>query len=532
MICKAAATTLIGAGVVGCAQHKAEDAEPTKKPNIIFLLTDDQSDGTFSAMGHPVLKTPNLDNLLTQGVWFSNTYIATPICAPSRVSFLTGMHERKHEVGFTNSYQLSEGQWEMSYPALLRDNGYYTGFVGKFGIEYYTFQAEEMFDFWYAHDGWAPFFPKDFNTPSSIPYHEAEEDIITYIMGEGIESFLQSVNEDQPFSLSVSFSVPHASVKQTMNASPEGWGRGIHYRWTELLSPANEDPRLKGHPFYDTLYRDGSVTLPEDFGTDPYQHIPRHILDHDHTRKSWLYKYNYHAETNYENLVRYYQLISGVDHIIGNMVRSLEEKGLSDNTVIIFTSDHGLINGEYGMGGKALLYDLAAKVPCVIYDPRIPENQRGRKVAELVSSLDIPSTILDYAGIVQPDVMDGQSLLPLVYDEETQWRDEIFLESLYTGQGNPFIEGIRTGNWKYIRFYVPEREGHTEADLQFENRKPDFEQLFNLEQDPTEHNNLISVYEGTELLEELRKKCARLSADLNLERKTYMETNEVVLKDN
>ena len=534
MVYKASATTIIGMSVFGCMQNRAEDTGKSERPNIIFLFTDDQNDRTLSSMGHPVIKTPNLDNLLTQGIWFSNTYIATPICSPSRVSLFTGMHERKHEVGFTNSYQLSEGQWELSYPALLRDNGYYTGFVGKFGVEHYTFKgsADEKFDFWYGHDGWTQFLPKDFHSGSSIPYHGAEEDIITYIMGEGIESFLETVNENQPFNLSVSFNVPHGSVKQTMYTTPERWQRGLDYRWTEMLRPANENPQLKGHPIYDALYRDGSVVFHEDFLTDPYQHIPKHILDQDHTRSEWLYKYNYHPQANYENLIRYYQLISGFDHIVGEMVRSLEEKGLADNTVIIFASDHGLLNGEYGMGGKALLYDLVAKIPCFIYDPRLPENKRGRKVEEFVSSLDITSTILDYAGIAQPDVMDGQSLLPLVDNEEVNWRNDIFLESLYTGQGNPFIEGVRVGNWKYIRFYVPEREGHTEADLQFENRKPDFEQLFNLEHDPTEHNNLIAKYEGTDLLEELRNRCAEYSANLNLERKAYMETNEVVLKNN
>ncbi len=532
IIFKASAAAIIGGSVLGCLQDKAGDAKRPELPNIIFLFTDDQVDNSLGAMGHPVIKTPNLDRLLTQGVWFSNTYIATPICSPSRVSLFTGMHERKHEVGFTNSYQLSEGQWSHTYPALLRDNGYYTGFVGKFGVEYYTFKgkANEKFDFWYGHDGWTQFFPKDFNAQSSIPYHEAKEDIITYIMGEGIESFLETVNDNRPFCLSVSFNVPHGSQKQTMYTTQERWQRGLDYRWTELLRPANENPRLKGHPFYDTLYRDGSVTLPEDCCTDPYQYIPKHILDQDHTRRAWLYKYNYDPQANYENLIRYYQIISGMDHIIGNMVKSLEEKGLSENTVIIFASDHGLINGEYGMGGKALLYDLAVKTPCFVYDPRLPESKRGRKVEELVSSLDITSTILDYAGIRQPEIMDGRSLLPLVKEEKVEWRNDIFLESLYTGQGNPFMEGVREGKWKYIRFFVHGKEGHTEADLNFGNRKPDFEQLFNLEEDPTEHNNLISAYEGKEFLDNLRKKCAVYSSDLNKERQLYMEQHEIVPK--
>ena len=106
-----------------------------EKPNIIFLLTDDQRDNTFGAMGHPFVKTPNVDRLLKESVRFRNAYVAEPVCSPSRVSFLTGMHERVHGVGFTSSYRLTEAQWERSYPALLRKAGYHTGFDGKFGVE-------------------------------------------------------------------------------------------------------------------------------------------------------------------------------------------------------------------------------------------------------------------------------------------------------------------------------------------------------------------------------------------------------------
>ena len=141
------------------------------RPNIIFLLTDDQRDNTLGAMGHPFVKTPNLDRLLSQSVRFRNTYIAEPVCSPSRVSLLTGMHERVHGIGFTSSYQLTEEQWSRSYPALLRKAGYHTGFVGKFGVEYYTFKgnAADKFDFWWGHDGWTKFLPKDFNSPSTRP---------------------------------------------------------------------------------------------------------------------------------------------------------------------------------------------------------------------------------------------------------------------------------------------------------------------------------------------------------------------------
>jgi len=329
-------------------------AGPAMKPNIIFLLTDDQRDNSFGAMGHPFVKTPNVDRLLRQSVRFSNTYIAEPTCSPSRVALFTGMHERVNGIGFTSSYQLTQSQWRRSYPALLRKAGYYTGFIGKFGVEYYTFRgkAAREFDFWRAHDGWTRFFPKDSRSPSCTPYHEAKEDVITFIMGEYIAEFLDSLPKDKPFCLSVSFNVPHGS--QTTSMYPD-------YRdWHRMTRPANENPKLKGSPFYDTLYRDIDIRIPDETATDPYRFIPKSIMDQDMGRRTQTYPYDYTRPTCLEHHIRYYQTITGLDHVIGGMLADLDRRHLATNTVIIYASDHGLLMGEYGMGGKALLYDLAS----------------------------------------------------------------------------------------------------------------------------------------------------------------------------
>ena len=219
------------------ALHAAEAPQPEVIPNILFLLTDDQRDGTFGAMGHPFVKTPNADRLLEQSVRFRNAYIAEPTCAPSRAALLTGMHERVNGVGFTSSYQLTDAQWAQTYPALVREAGYYTGFIGKFGIEYYTFRglAATKFDFWRGHDGWTRFFPKESDVPNCTPYHEATEDVITMIMGEMIAEFLDSAPKDKPFCLSVSFSVPHGSQTRSMSGEQP-----------PMTRPANENPKLKG----------------------------------------------------------------------------------------------------------------------------------------------------------------------------------------------------------------------------------------------------------------------------------------------
>jgi len=496
-------------------------AKNQQKPNIIFLLADDLRDDMFAIMGQPKIKTPNFDKIISQSTRFSNTYIATPVCAPSRISLFTGMPERVHGVGFSSSYQLTEEQWEKTYPAVLRNNGYYTGFIGKFGVEYYTFRdnASERFDYWYGHDGWTKFFPKEYDSFSTTPYHDAENDIITPIMGEAIGEFLDSANDKGPFCLSVSFNVPHGSQTTSMYTGYEDWHT--------MTRPANENPKLQGHPFYDTLYRNVGIKIPEAVGSNPYEHIPEFILDQDKGRRTQTYDYDYQPETNLEHHIRYYQTITGLDEVIGQLMQALQEKDMLDNTIIIFGSDHGLLMGEYGMGGKALLYDLASKIPCFVYNPMAPEEEKGKTVDKLVTSLDIPVTILDYAGVEVPEEMSGRSLAPLVSGESDDWREELFLESLFTLRDNPFLEGIRMGDWKYIRMYDGVKD-YTEADVDFAGKAPEFEQLFNLKDDPAEEKNLVKEYEDDEILQVLREKVKSYSIDINQQREEYMNTHSTL----
>ena len=514
MLVKYLCVTTALLSVLPTALLAADEAKAAAKPNIIFLLTDDQRDNTLSAMGHPFVKTPNLDRLMRDSVRFRNAYIAEPVCSPSRVSLLTGMHERVHGVGFTSSYQLTEDQWARSYPALLRKGGYHTGFIGKLGIEYYTFKghASDKFDFWWAHDGWTRFFPKDNKSQSCVPYHEAKEDIITFIMGEAMTRFLDELPGDKPFCLSVSFNVPHGS--QTTSMYPD------YPDWRRMARPANENPKLKGNPFYDTLYRDISIQIPDDTCTDPYRFIPQFILDQDKGRRTQTYTYSYTRETCLEHHIRYYQTITGLDHIIGRLRDDLDRRGLAQNTVILYGSDHGLLMGEYGMGGKALLFDLASKIPCLIHDPSLPAKLRGRQLDHLVSSLDYTRTILDYAGVEPLDFMEGKSLRPLVNGKDVPWRDELFLESLYTGRDNPFQEGIRRGKWKYIRMFDGV-VGYDEKNVDFADRSPEFEMLFDLEADPGERKNLIESHANSPILANLRQKCSEQSKAINKRREEF-----------
>ena len=148
-------------------------------------------------------------------------------------------------------------------------------------------------------------------------------------------------------------------------------------------------------------------------------------------------------------LIRETQTITGIDQFVGALRATLKRLGVADNTVIVFTSDHGIMRGEFGLGGKALNYEPCLKVPLIILDPRVPAVQRGRRSMALTESVDIAPTLLDYAGINAPDTMQGLSLRPLIDGRAAHLRDASFAENLWsTYFGNPRIESVRTQEWK------------------------------------------------------------------------------------
>ena len=507
----------------GCVQQ-ANRRSPTKKRlNIIFLLTDDQRARTLSVSGHPIIKTPNLDRLASNGIRFTNAFVTDPTCMPSRVTFLTGLYERVHEVGFSSEHDLNQEQWSYTYPALLRKNGYYTGFIGKFGVERYPFRGSPLkeFDFWRGHDGWASFFPK--TKKNCQTYKDSDEDIITPIMGESIERFLDSCPEDKPFCLSASFSAPHGSITGSMFPEEGGGDK-------RMTKHADDNIRLQDHPVYGGLYRDNNVDIPKECDTNTGRHIPIDVLRQEGRKKT--YSYDYTKETCREHHYRYFQLITGIDHAIGQLLDSLKERGLKENTVIIFSSDHGLLMGEYGMGGKALLYDLTTKIPLIVYDPTLPKYKRGNENDALTLSADVAPTIMEYAGIKPPEFMQGQSLIKLIHDSDINWRKDIFLENLYTGRFNPLVEAVREKEWKYVRYFqnpghnngkeVLTRSGYyLDEDVDFRGKTPIYEQLSDLSTDPYEDNNLVQNSKYTKILNRLRKRCERHSSHIMVEKEKY-----------
>ncbi|MCF7975865.1 MAG: family 78 glycoside hydrolase catalytic domain, partial [Phycisphaerae bacterium] len=432
--------------------------ETGKKPNIIFILTDDQRWDALGYAGNPIIQTPEMDRLARQGTYFSHAMVSTPICSASRASILTGLYERTHRYTFQTG-PIRGTYMEDSYPRLIKTAGYYTGFFGKFGVNYG--QARSLFDEFESYD-------RNGSYPDRRGYYykklDGETVHLTRYTGQKALDFIAQAPRDKPFCLSLSFSAPHAHD----NAKDQ-------YFWQETT---------------DHLYQ--GMTMPgPDLAEDAYfNELPAPVRQ-GFNRTRWLWRYD--TPEKYQDSVKgYYRMIGGIDLEIGKIRNQLKKQGLDRNTVIILMGDNGYFLGERQLAGKWLMYDNSVRVPLIVYDPRGPQHQ---DVTDMALNIDVPCTILDLAGVARPEAYHGKSLLPLVSGQQASLsRDTALIEHLWEFENIPPSEGIRTARWKYFR-YVNDKSQ---------------EALYNLAADPRETRNLARTPQYRDTLMALRAQCDAL----------------------
>ena len=436
--------------IYGCLSENrpTADASPNKnKPNILILLTDDQSFNTINALGNKEVSTPNIDKLVSNGFTFTRAYImgsfSGAVCMPSRAMLMTGQYLQK-----LDKVQGAIGENIKTMPQLLKESGYTTFFTGKWHNRKPSFfksftNGENIFLM--GGNGNHLKVPLYNFDPSGI-YPEKnkffKDKFSSVLFKEAAVNFLRQYDEIKPFFAFVSFTSPH-------------------------------DPRMAPDD-YQKKYNSEAISLPKNF-------MSKHNFNNGELiiRDENLLPFPRTKEAVKGEIASYYAMISEVDDNIGKILKVLEETGHADNTIIIFTSDNGLAVGQHGLLGKQNLYEHSVRVPLIISGPGI---KNGERTESLVYLNDVFPTVADIVGVEKSETIDGLSLLPILKDSKATVR-----ESVYFSYKN-FQRGVRTKNWKLIKYLV---EGKKTT------------QLFDLKSDPLETNNLAHDSKYKEKINEM-----------------------------
>ena len=422
-----------------CATSHSQKKE-VKKPNILFIFSDDQRADAYGASGNGYISTPNIDKLAETGTRFKNTYVMGgnqgAICAPSRAMLMSGK-------SLFHVYEKLKGVTTM--PMYFKRYGYESFGTGKWHNEPSAFEASfdkgknvmtmGMTDYFSA-----PVRDLDANGKLTKP---VKKGFTTDIFADSAIDYLNNYAKEgteKPFFCYVAFNAPH-------------------------------DPRSPRED-YIGMYKEEAIPLPGNFkGWHPFK------FDNMNIRDETLGPWPRTPELIRESLADYYALISHMDNRIGDIIQTLKDQNLFDNTIIVYASDNGLGLGSHGLLGKQNLYEHSTKVPLIISGPGITKNEKSDALLYL---FDIFPTLSDLCELPKPTTTDGQTFAPLLKGKEMETR-----KSLYTVYRNT-VRAVRTDEWKLIKY-----------------PNQNYQQLFNLKKDSIEINNLADKPEYKAKIAEL-----------------------------
>lgn len=431
-----------------------------QRPNIIFLLTDDQRWDALGAMGNSIIQTPHMDKLANAGMLFQNAYVTTSICCVSRASILTGQYESRHHIDNFKT-NLTPGALKETYPILLKEAGYKIGFIGKFGVGNHP--PDTLFDFFMNTEGGGKSQPDYIITDEKG--HKIHD---TDTIGHSIQSFLDKFgkNKSAPFCLSVSFKAPHEQDNPRKYVVQER---------------------------YKSLYN--NIFIPEPVTADPkyWDQFPDFFRTNKNVgRVRW--KVFFSTPELYQQSVKdYYRLITGVDDVIGEMMHKLKALGIEKNTIIVFMGDNGFSLGEHGLEGKWYGYEESIRIPFFIYDPGLPDKIRQIRPRQIALNIDVAPTILSMAGVTVPEGMQGINLIDML-EHNIPERNDFFYQHYFLGSPRiPKEEGVVTKRFKYMKYI-----------------EHNYEELFDIKYDPHETVNLVNDPEYKLELKKLRTRYKEL----------------------
>lgn len=467
-------------------------------PNIILIITDQQRYDTINALGYPYVDTPNLDRLVREGVTLENCFITAPSCAPARASLFTGYFPH------TTGIHKNGDRWTRSWVELLSDSGYHCVNVGKmhtspfetplgFHERYVVENKDRYLEGRYYFDEWDKALAAqglvkqqreqyrklpDYNERlGAFEWKLPRDTHPDVFVGNTALWWLDTKPVDKPLFLEVGFPGPHPPYDPTPEDAETYLDRDLQI--DEVLA---ED--LEGQP-------------------PPYKAMRQHNCDVDHD--SVVHQLNPTAEQRQRQRAYYMANVTMIDEMVGKILDKLEEKGLLENSVVMFTSDHGDCLGDHGHSQKWTMYDTITRVPAIV---RSTAHQGDRKHSGLCQWMDLGPTILELAGVDVPDSLEAESLLPILEGKVVDGREYVFAEHGRDGtlQETEFMTMVRNKEWKLVHFLGE-----------------DFGQLFNLSDDPDEITNLWDDPKVASKKQDLLDAMQRWLQESNVKTKNWAE---------
>jgi N-acetylglucosamine-6-sulfatase len=421
-----------------------------RRPNIVFILIDDLRWDELGIAGHPFLKTPNIDRIGREGAVFRNAFMTTPLCSPSRASFLTGQYAHTH--GITDNIDRSAASHQLvTFPLLLQQSGYETAFIGKWHMGNDD-KPRPGFDRWVSFKGQGTYHNPDINEDGKSVKPAG---YITDILNGYAVQFIKQ-RHDKPFLVYLAHKAIHPEVTQNNDGS-------VNLSNAELFIPAQRHQQLyagKRLP-HRPNYRRAPTDKPA---------LQRQIDN--------LPPLGAQTATRDETILGRQRSLMAIEDGVGDIRRVLQESGQLDNTIIVFTSDNGYFYGEHGLSvERRLAYEESIRMPLLLRYPKVIGAGTVRQ--EFALNIDLAPTLLQLAGATIPATMQGRSLVPLLAGHRPAWRNSFLIE-YYSDTVFPRVlqmgyKAVRNGRWKYIHY----------LDLQ------GMDELYDLQSDPYELKNLI-----------------------------------------
>jgi len=440
-------------------------AAATDTPNIVFIFSDDHATQAISAYGYPLgdyAPTPNLDRLAEEGMRFDRCLVTNSICGPSRATILTGKYSHLNGFYFNEETEFDGSQ--VTFPKLLQKAGYETAIIGKWHLG----SNPTGFDYWNVLPGQGLYYRPEFKGPDGVT---VEDGYVTEVVtDEAIDWLEEERDTGKPFLLMVQHKAPHREWSppaeyldlfdgvtfpepETLFDDYRGRTTAAHDQDMSLAQSFEKDRDMKvdvrrpDSVFYERVY---SRLTPEEKTLWDRNLDQREEVYNDPDNKGVAL-----VRWKYQSYLRdYLACVRSLDDNVGRLLDYLDDSGLAENTVVIYSSDQGFYLGEHGWFDKRFMYDESYRTPLMVRWPGVVEA--GSVNADLVSNLDFAQTILDMAGASAPEEMQGASLIPILKgDAPEDWRDYHYYH-YYEYPGWHMVqrhEGVYDGRYKLIHFY-------------------------------------------------------------------------------